>query len=56
MTFLPPYREMKEEVAAEKERKRNITKERQQKQAEKLRLEEMAKRVSFYISKMALLS
>lgn len=46
---------MKEEVAAEKERKRNITKERQQKQAEKLRLEEMAKRVNFCAGPILLL-
>lgn len=37
---------MKAEVLAEVERKRAITKERQLKQAEKLRLEEMATRVS----------
>jgi hypothetical protein len=36
---------MKDEVKNEKARKAAITKERQQKQAEKLRLEEMAKRV-----------
>lgn len=44
---------MKEEAAAEKERKRTITKERQQKQAEKLRLEEMAKRVSIAVPPFA---
>lgn len=41
------YREMKDEKQAEIDRKRAITKERQTKQAEKLRLEEMAKRVRF---------
>lgn len=37
---------MKDEKQAEIDRKREITKERQLKAAEKLRLEEMAKRVS----------
>lgn len=39
------FREMKDEKIAEVERKRTITKERKLKAAEKLRLEEMAKRV-----------
>jgi hypothetical protein len=40
-------REIKDEKEAEIERKRTITQERKQKAAEKLRLEEMAKRVCF---------